>query len=138
MRLSDWFVLTSDRAGNPQFFARSAFRSYYFVANTVTLVLAIFLTVGILVRYWGRLPEFTGMWLGIAIAGMLMLWARALRDHRKIRELYAKGEIGQVSPGSPLDVALHVAATMTHLGLTYTFLLVAALVVQVARALHGR
>ena len=138
MRLADWFTLTTDRLGDPQFFAKSPFRSYYFVANTVTLVLAIFLCVGVLVRYWGRLPEFTGMWLGIAIGGTLMLWARALRDHGKVREFFTKGQIGQVSPGSPLDVALHVAATMTHLGLMYTFLFVAVLVVQVARALHGR
>ena len=138
MRLSDWFVLTTDRPGNAQFFARSPFRSYYFVANTVTLVLAIFLCVGVLVRYWGRFPEFTATWVGAAIAAMLLLWGRALRDHRKIRELYTRGQIGQVSPGSPLDVALRVAASMTHLGLTYTILLVSALVVQLARALHGR
>ena len=138
MKPADFFALTAERHTNPEFFARSPFRSSYFLWNTAFLVLDFCAGTLVFVRYWERLPDATRMNVVIVMVGMLILWARALVDHRKVHSLYARGEIRDVAPGSPLDVALRAAASMTHFGMMYSFLAVGFLVLGFPWVLHGR
>ena len=139
MQLSDWFTLTTDRLGDPQYFLKSPFRSHYFVGNTFILLMDIFLCVYIVLRYWGELPQagLTVVWLAVVIFGLLMLWGRALLDHRKVRQSLNDEQARKLDPNSPLEIALRAAATSTHLGLYSTFFLVAALLIQLGWAIRG-
>jgi hypothetical protein len=129
MRLSDWFIVTSDRIGDPQYFSRSPLRSNYLVGNTFFLLTDILLCILIAERYWARLSQLTLGWLGVVVLGLLMLWGRALRDHRKVRKLFTSGQVQIVEPNSPLDTVLRVAAGMAYLQ-WLTFFLVGALLLQ--------
>jgi hypothetical protein len=130
MWMRELFLLTAERHTDPLFFRRSAFRSPYFIANTITLGLALLGSVSVLARTWSLVPSFTRVWLMIAPLGMVLLWMRAIIDHRKIRRLFESGEIRELTPA--LDRALRAAASMTHSGLMYTFFIGGTLIVNLA------
>ena len=100
-----------------KFFSRTPFRSGYFVIVTAICLACIILAAFITYRNWDRL---TGVQIliifQVAWGGIAGTWWGALQSIDRVRQLYAEGSITEVEPGSPLDVALAVAAgAITHI-----------------------
>jgi|SRR5258708_6383959 len=96
----------------PQFFSKSPFRSGHFIAATGTCVIGAVLGLFLLNRSW---HSFAGpVIFGFVELGILNIWWRAYRYLGKLRDLHLEGAIREVEPGSPLDLALGVAADATN------------------------
>ena len=128
----------ADVPGAVVFFRRSPFRWQYFLADTVILMGSIGVGVFVMIRYRDRLPATTEIILAAVIIGMLLMWRAALHAHSRIHQFYQAGEVSDQVSGPPLEAALRVAASMIHLGLFYTFLLVALVLMQLDRVLTRR
>jgi hypothetical protein len=122
-------------AGGSRFFERSPFRSYFFVIDTLLLVMSFASGLLVYQRHHERLSPVAVSTVCIALGGMCLLWQAALRSHRRINQLYRSGAIREVSPGSPLEATIRTAAGMLHLGLCYTFVLTGILLLQIGRLL---
>jgi hypothetical protein len=124
-----------DVTGGLKFFEKSPFRSYFFFFDTVLLNLSVLSGIRVLVRHHDQLPTITQFSVYLVIAGMLMLWNASIRAHRRIHRLYQGGAILGITPGSPLENTIRVAAGMLHLGLAYTFGLSLILLIQLSKVL---
>jgi len=127
-----------DVTGAAEFFRESPFQWVYFVADTAMLILSTGVCVYVMIQYRNQLSSITEILVGAVIFGMLYLWRAALRAHRQLHDLFQAGGIRDLDSGSALETALKVAASMIHLGLFYTFLLVGLLVMQFDRVLMRR
>jgi hypothetical protein len=92
----------------------------------------------VVVRWSTRLPMLTVGWLAYAAISMLVLWARAWKDHARIRELFRSGQIDKVEPGSPMDRVLRAAAWLGVWGLFFAFLGIGAVTVALGGVLLAR
>lgn len=101
----------------PTFFAKSPFRSYFFVCDTLLLAVVLSVQGFILAHYWSRLTAVGAFWLALAGVCMVGIWLLALRCYRMIHELIANGGAGLVSDDSLPGVAMSVAGAMIHGGL---------------------
>jgi hypothetical protein len=128
----------ADVPGAIDFFRESPFQWAYFSADTMILILSAGVCVYVMIHYRDRLPYSTEVLLGAAILAMLFLWKAALRAHRQLHKFFQVGGIRDLDSGSALETAVRVAASMIHLGLFYTFLLVGLLVMQLDRVLTRR
>ncbi|HEX3353520.1 MAG TPA: hypothetical protein VHS34_11910 [Terriglobales bacterium] len=117
------------------FFERSPFRWWPFIIDTILLFMSTLIDGFIVIKYWGRLPLVTVTFLLAVALGMWLLWRAALTAHRRVHEIQITGMFGEVVPGSPVESVIRVAASMTHLGLFFNFLLVAFLLMQIDRLL---
>jgi len=93
------------------FLMGSPFRSVYFLITSVVGVGCIVVDVYLLYRYRQTLTISAALMLSTLIGLQLIYqWWRVLRYRAKILEAYSKGSEEEVKGGSPLDVALRVAA----------------------------
>jgi hypothetical protein len=130
--------LRADVPGAVDFFRESPFQWAYFFADTMLLILSTGVCMYVMIQYRNRLPYVTEVLLGAVILGMLLLWKTAIRAHRQLHQFFQGGVIRDLDSESALETALKVAASMIHLGLFYTFLLAALLVMQLDRVLTRR
>jgi hypothetical protein len=128
----------SDVPGAADFFRRSPFRWVYFLADTAILTFSTCICMYVMIHYRNRLSYITEILLAAVILGMLFLWNAAIRAHRQLHDLFQGGGLPDLDAKSPLGTAFKVAASMIHLGLFYTFLLVGIIVMELDRILMGR
>jgi hypothetical protein len=128
-------ILKADVPEAAHFFEGSPFRWWPFTIDTILLIMSTLIDAFILTRYWSRLPVITITFLVAVALGMWLLWRAALSAHGTMHDLHVAGMFGEVAPGSPVESAIRVAASMTHLGLFFNFLLVAFLLMQIDRLL---
>jgi hypothetical protein len=132
-----WYSSRPDWLG-PKFLAGSPLSSYFFLVDTVLLLVASCLNVFVLVNYWGRTATFTHFWLIVNFAAMITFWVKVWQHHKRIRQLFRTGAITTVEPGSPLDSVMHTAGSLMHLSLYYLYFFLAGLLNLIANILHGR
>lgn len=121
-----------------EFFRQPPFRWLYFLADTAILIMSTGVCMYVMIRYRAQLSSSAEIVLAAAILGMILLWKAALRSHSRLHKFLQVDGIREIDSDSALEAALKVAASMTHLGLFYTFLLVALLVMQFDRLLARR
>lgn len=122
----------------PSFFSSPPFRSYFFVCDTLLLIVTLSLLGFVIVNYWLLLSTISVFWLGLVGFCMVAVWAFALRCYRRIHEVYRSGEDNSLGDGSPLGVAMSSAAGMIQWGLFFAYLMTAGLLMQLAKALGSR
>lgn len=130
-------ILTSEML-NAEFFMRPPLRSRPFVHVAAALVIGLAACALVIVSEWEKMPAFMIIWLvGVAV-WMVLLWLRALRDQRKLRNLFERGAIERVMPDSPLERALKIAANAMYFDLFSAFGISAAfaLFLGIALSLH--
>jgi hypothetical protein len=62
------------------------------------------------VQFWQKLSTIKAMLFGLVGWGLVNTWWRALRYIGRVRDLYREGSVTEVEQGSPLDIAVGVAA----------------------------
>ena len=122
----------------PSFFAKSPFRSYFIIGDTLLLLVSLSILSFVLVRYWSVLPAISIYWLGLVGFCMLAIWALALRCYRRVHELFQSGAVSSVPRSSPLGVAMSSAAGMIHWGLLLGYAMAVGVLMQVANILSHR
>lgn len=137
MRTSNWFLSSPELLGK-EFYNGPAYKSYFFVLDFLLLVVAAALNVFVLAVYWGELSSFSRFWLVVNAVFMASLWLLAVRNRRRIQELYALEHATPDAASSSLDTSLRLAATIVHMGLFYSFGLLAGLLNLIAIILQGR
>jgi hypothetical protein len=93
-----------------KFFSRSPFCSVSFVLASAACLTGVLSDVFILYQYWRKLSTFAAAVVFLVGWGLVNTWWRALRYIGRARNLYLEGSIGDVERGSPLDIALGIAA----------------------------
>lgn len=129
---------SADVPGAARFFQESPFRWGYFLADTVILVASVGVCVYVMIRHRNQLSPITEIVLGATVVAMLLLWKAAIQAHRRLHESFHAAGIRDLGAGSSLETATKVAASMVHLALFFTFLLVALLGMQFDRLLERR
>jgi hypothetical protein len=122
----------------PSFFAKSPFRSYFFVGDTLLLIVTLSILGFVIVSYWPRLPAISVYWLGLVGFSMVAVWVLALRCYLRIHDVYRGGAASSVSDGSLLGVAMSSAAGMIQWGLFFAYLMTGGVLMQLDRVLSGR
>jgi hypothetical protein len=103
------------------FFSRSPFRSGFFLILLGLCVAVVLLGLYVLLYYWGSLsPVMAAVFFLYCLQGAVVPMRQLLRAHSRIHEMYLSGRIGDVSPESPLSVALETASAALQTGLFYT------------------
>jgi hypothetical protein len=114
----------------PSFFAKPPFRSYFFVGDTLLLIVTLSILSFVIVSYWPRLHAISVYWLGLVGLCMVAVWVEAFRCYRRIHELYQDDAASSVSDGSALGIAMSSAAGMVHWGLFFAYLMTAGVLMQ--------
>jgi hypothetical protein len=95
----------------PKFFSRSPFRSGDFLWASATCLGAILFDWFIVYRYHSKMSESGPLMIVMLTGYFAQIWQVAFSQIRRVRALYREGSLDEVTAGSPLDVALSVAAT---------------------------
>lgn len=113
MELHQDAELLKDKRGiidGREFFSRSPFLNPHFLVGTIASFICIFMAFGIAIVYRDRV-SLGIVWELASLCGVLpMAWLGVFRHIKRLRSLYKEGLIGKVEAGSPMDVALGVAA----------------------------
>jgi hypothetical protein len=113
MDLSQYPDLLKDKRGTidgREFFSRSPFRSRHFLMATGTILACLVMELVIVTHLSGRISS-SGAWFLTTLSLLLLVsWFSALRHIRRMRALYKEGLIGDIEAGSPMDIALGIAA----------------------------
>ena len=112
---SDYFTVTTNHPG-PEVFRRSPFSSYYFLTPTIVLALAIVSAAVVFGRFRSALSLNSEVAIITCCVAIVTFWARGFRDWRRIRSTIGSSE---VLPGTPLYLALGVAAAQICYGFTF-------------------
>ena len=104
------------------FFENSPFSSRYFrIASFVGLV-SVVVDVYLIVEHWHALNIIVTVLLGAQIGVQLIYqWWRTWSYYSKIRKLYSMKSEEEAKEGSPLDLALRIAAGGLTDGLFYSY-----------------
>ena len=137
MRTANWLLSNPELLGK-EFYSGPAYKSYFFVLDFLLLVIAAALNVFVLAVYWAKLSFFSRFWLVVNGALMVSLWFLAVRNRRRIQGLHALEHGRSDVSSSSLDTSLRLAATIMHMGLFYSFGLLAGLLNLIAIILQGR
>ncbi len=138
MQPTDRLSTENDLPGMSGYFLRPPLRSFYFVGNSVLVVIDLSGFVLLLWRGWDRLSLGAVLWLGMAVGCLLALWFGALRQHWDIHLLFISRRIEKVERGSPLEILLSAAAKMAYSWLFFAFFMVGAFLLACGPALHSR
>ena len=122
----------------PSFFSSPPFRSYFFVCDTLLLVVTLSILGVVIVSDWSRLSTISIYWLGLVGFSMVAIWVFALRCYRRIHDVYRSGEDNPFDDGSLVVVAMSSAAGMIHWGLFFAYMMTAGTLMQLARVLANR
>jgi hypothetical protein len=94
-----------------RFFSRSPLGSTYFQSVSATCFVGLLYDVYLACSYMHVNGTMNGLVGFIFIGtGFAYPWMTIVLNHRRIQRLYANGELKDVPEGSPLDVALGLAA----------------------------
>ena len=116
MEPADWFTISRNALGASKFYLQSPFRFSYFRAVSAIFFVDIVVCALILLKFWRRFGFFSFGWLGCGMFLLVALWFLALRTHERLNLLLTTGQVEKLEIGSPLDIALGVAATVTNVG----------------------
>lgn len=122
----------------PSFFSKSPFRSFFFVGDTLLLILTLAILGFVVVGHWPRLPAISVYWLCLVGFSMIAIWVLALRCYLRMHEVYRGGTENSIRDGSLLGVIMSSAASMIQWGLFFAFLMTGGVLMQLDRALSGR
>jgi hypothetical protein len=105
--------LLKDKRGiidGQEFFSKSPFLNPHFLVGTIASFICVVMALSIAIIYRSRVS--LGMvWVLATTCGVLpMAWLGAFRHIKRVQSLYKEGLIGAIEAGSPMDVALGVAA----------------------------
>jgi hypothetical protein len=93
------------------FFSRSPFRSPHFLAASAMNLACIVAELILVFGHTGRVSPSTELTF-VGVGALLTLsWFGTLRHIRRVRAIYQEGLVKEPEAGSPLDVALGVAAS---------------------------
>jgi hypothetical protein len=113
MELSQYPELLQDKRGpidGRRFFSRSPFLAPHFLIASAMNLACILVEIVLIFHHSGKISPSTELaFAGLGIM-ILMSWLGTLRHIRRLRALYQEGQVREVEAGSPLDVALGVAA----------------------------
>ena len=93
-----------------KFFSQSPFRSLKFLLASAACLGGIAYDILVLYWHWQRLWTSVAWILIGVVVGLGGTWWVAYRYIQRVRDLYSEGSVGDVEPGSPLDVVLGIAA----------------------------
>jgi hypothetical protein len=105
--------LLKDKRGiidGSDFFLKSPFRSKFFLTGTATIMICIIVELIIILHYSERISHALIQVFVSFLFIMLLTWFGALRHIHRMRALYKEGLINDVKVGSPMDIALGIAA----------------------------
>jgi len=124
--------------GSESFYRGPIFRSVFFMADSIMFLLANGMILYVLLHYWGILSAPGILRLFGVLWGMWFLWWKAMASHQQMRALYSSGSIqeGKGIGKSPTEAIMATMASLTHLGMFITFLLVAMLLMLLSEALQ--
>lgn len=92
------------------FFSKSAFRSKFVLIAIISTIVCITMILVILFSHWKQI-SMTIMWPLIADISILFIsWFGALQHIQRMRRLFKDELVGQIEAGSPMDIALGIAA----------------------------
>lgn len=131
----EWLELQRGPIDGRKFFSRSPFRSGYFLIATAVSWGCVVLVLRILLRHWPHLPSGGVVILSLIVMGIAQAWVRGYRYIDRLRQLYSGAVLTHVEAGSPLDIALGVAAGVTNNLLFYSLTTLALSLVYVDRLL---
>jgi hypothetical protein len=137
MQPAEWFTITRNVLGPSKFFLQSPYRNGYFLTVSLLLFMDIGVCGLILAKFWKRFGFFGFSWLGLGMFLLIGLWFLALRAHERLSFLFTNGQIEELEIGSPLDVALGIAAHVSNVGLFLAFGAAAALLMTLGWVLVG-
>lgn len=103
-----------------KFFLRSPFRSGAFLFTTTICLVDVLLAFYISCEYWQKLSTFSAWAIWAVGLGLARAWWKACQYTNRVRNLYSEGYVTEVERGSPLDIALGVAAGATNEILSYS------------------
>jgi hypothetical protein len=127
--LSNNFTVTTNRPG-AEVFRKAPFASYYFLTPTIVVVLVLLSAVVLVARFSSMLSLISETRIGTGCAAMVILWARGLRDWLRIRSAIGSNEL---IPGTPLYLAMSVAASQICYGLTFLAIVAGVLFLVIAQ-----
>jgi len=116
-----------------KFLSQSPFRSGRFLTVTMICLVCLILVLYLMFRQRHELPIIVVLSMaGFTIAG---IWWRAWRYLDRLRQLYLEGSIKEVATGSPLDIALGVAAGAINDTLFFSFTTIGMLLAIIIRVI---
>ena len=113
MDLSQYPELLQDKRGpidGRQFFSRSPFLSGHFLVASGMNLACIAMELFLVFHHAAKISPSTELFFAVLGIVILLSWLGTLRHIRRLRALYLEGLVREVEAGSPLDVALGVAA----------------------------
>jgi hypothetical protein len=113
------------------YFASPPFRSYFFLGDSVILLVVTGMAIFVLATHGNQIPPSTMFCLGSSMVFMFVFWSLAFRNYKLIHKLRSQGQIGQVLSGSPVDLTLRAAATMMRIGMFGMFMLFGLLIIGI-------
>jgi small-conductance mechanosensitive channel len=119
------------------FFARTPFHSFYFIAGTVVMAIDLAAVGMVLARFWNRMPMIAMLQVGFAVVAMFALWWRAYLTCQRLHEVYSQAKSDPGFTRSPLDTALRNAAAVTGGSLYFSFFMASWLLLALASALRS-
>jgi hypothetical protein len=114
--------------GSDSFFMESPLKSLFFLADTLFLLIASAIDIFVLTTQQDILVRTR---LGVVLFGMWFLWRKAWVVHRQVRAL--EGTMGSETTTSPLQQMKRITASMTHLGMLFTYILNILLLTLIAK-----
>lgn len=124
--------------GASKFYLQSPFRFHYFRSVSLIFFMDIVLCALILLKYWRRFGFFSFLWLGCGMFTLIALWFLALRTHERLSLLFTARQVEKLEIGSPLEIALGVAAQVTNVGLGFACMAVAGCLMAFALVMVGQ
>jgi hypothetical protein len=121
----------------PSFFAKPPFRSYFFVGDTLLLILSLVILGFVIVEYWSRLTAVSIFGLGMVGFSMIAIWSLALRCYSGIHRAFQEGECALVKDDSLAGIAISSAAGMIYWGLFFAYMMTSGTLMQLARVLSN-
>jgi hypothetical protein len=126
--LSNHFTVTTNRPG-AEVFHKAPFASYYFLTPTIVVVLVLLSALVLVARFGSMLSLVSEARVGTGCVGIVILWARGLRDWLRIRSAIGSNEL---IPGTPLYLVMSVAAAQICYGLTFLGIVAGVLFLVIA------
>jgi hypothetical protein len=123
MDVSKYPDLLRDKRGpvdGYRFFSRPLFYSARILVPGVICLACIVVDATLLGLHWRQVSQLTAYVIYALSVLLIGFWLDFLNYLRRLRALYLEGELGEVEPGSPIDIALGVAAGGITTGLLFS------------------
>jgi hypothetical protein len=139
VRFDDILARRDDFPGRSvvEYFARTPYRVLSLAPDIAFWAINVAVALGVVVHYWQKLSLVQIVSLVLALGWLLAMWLRALRARSELHIQHAKGALKNVSPGSPLDVAISAVADLTQATQYLSWLVAIVLILLFRSALRG-